>query len=347
MVKKNRILSVLDISICGLALILPSCGNGGPKLPDVSGSEVTIEAVRYEDDIFGVTDSASYRNLLRMDSSFFDMYLYDVMGDVTRQGFVPFEVEFADYKRFITNSDMQHLYNSVIKTYPDVNFLNKELSSAFTYYHYYFPNKTIPKVVTFAAPFRYSIIPADRILGIGLDMYLGADFEPYQSPQLEFPIYRINKFRREYITSDAMKAWMLTNFPAIADKKNLLSHIVYEGKILYSLDRLLPKMQDSLKIGYKSGGIEWCNAEEKNIWNHLISSDLLYATEFKSFAGLITDGPFSKGENIPPEAPPLIATWIGWQIIRSYMSKNPDVTLLELFEQKTSDDILQNSGYKP
>jgi uncharacterized protein YjaZ len=59
----------------------------------------------------------------------------------------------------------------------------------------------------------------------------------------------------------------------------------------------------------------------------------------------LADGPctmeFSK------DSPPRLGEWIGFQIIRSYMKKNPDVTLEMMMQETDAQKILTLSGYKP
>jgi hypothetical protein len=43
----------------------------------------------------------------------------------------------------------------------------------------------------------------------------------------------------------------------------------------------------------------------------------------------------------------MLGRWIGWQIVRSYMKKNKETSLSELFSFSDSQQILSESGYKP
>ncbi|MBI1307650.1 MAG: hypothetical protein GC181_13690 [Bacteroidetes bacterium] len=348
MVKKNRIRLVLAIAASAILFTFPGCKKDPRKHPDVKGSEVKLKINRLEDDIMSVRSPEEYVALDLLDTLFILQYKTQIMGPVTGEGYVPPQESARGFVEFTSNKDMQDLYANIQKKYPDLKKEEKELSKAFTYFHYYFPKRTIPRLVTFMAPFSAATATSDETLAIGLDMYLGTDFEPYYSPNLQtFPQYKINRCRRDYIVPNAVKAWLLKEFEIDDNDRRLLNQMIYEGKILYAMDLLLPDMADSLKIGYAKGKIEWCEHNEGQIWNHIVSNDLLYSNEYQKFSGILTDGPFSKGMNVPPDSPPMIAVWAGWQIVRKYMEKNPEVSLKQLMDEKDSDKILKGSGYRP
>ena len=94
----------------------------------------------------------------------------------------------------------------------------------------------------------------------------------------------------------------------------------------------------------KSSGVK---NNEPQIWTHLIDQELLYNTDIRAYSGVLVEAPFSKGVNVPQEAPAKIAVWAGWQIIRLYMDKHPDVSLAQLLADIDHDKILRESGYKP
>ncbi len=47
------------------------------------------------------------------------------------------------------------------------------------------------------------------------------------------------------------------------------------------------------------------------------------------------------------DAPAMIGNWVGWQILRSYMNNNSDVSLQDLLAEMDAKKILKFSGYKP
>jgi hypothetical protein len=78
-----------------------------------------------------------------------------------------------------------------------------------------------------------------------------------------------------------------------------------------------------------------------------VENDLLYSTDLRQYSGVITDGPFSKGQNVPQESSPRMAIWTGWQIVRAYMEKNKTLGLATLMQDTNYESILKKSAYKP
>lgn len=347
MVKKTRIIPLIQSTILILIIGFTGCKESNKYDVDVSDSAVEIKINRFEDDIFGVRSVEDYVNLDKLDSNFITDFKRGIMGTETRDGFVPVEVSASGLLEFVTHPDMVHLYKTVDSTFKDVDDIEDDLSDAFSHYHHYFPSKPIPNVYTVVTPFRSQVISSQNAIGICLDMYLGPDFAPYQSPVMEFPQFIIKRFRKDYLVPNVMRGWIETEFPDTFKQGRLLDEMIYQGKILHTMDRLLPVTPDSIKIGYEKGKIEWCRNNEPQVWTYLVNEELLYSTNYRGYSGVIVDAPFSKGLNVPQEAPAKIAIWAGWQIVRRYMDKHPEVSLEQLLSDGDHDKILRESGYKP
>ena len=96
---------------------------------------------------------------------------------------------------------------------------------------------------------------------------------------------------------------------------------------------------------YSEQKMEWCSNNEANIWAYFIDNEILYSTDIKKFNSYINYAPFAKG--MPKDSPGRIAYYIGWKIVNSYMKNNPRLTLAALMQNTQSQEILQQSGYKP
>ncbi len=347
MIKKTRIKGLFLIVVFACITQLYSCKDSNKHRLDLSDERIDIEIVRLESDLFSVANTEDYQNLSALDSNLIDVYKSRIMVSETREGYATPEESAQGYIAYVQNPDIQHLYKTVDSVFPDLGQIEEGLSSAFTYYHHYFPDKTIPKMYSIITPFRAQNVTLDSAMAICLDMYLGADFMPYQTPQLQFPNFFIRRLRPDYIVPNAVRAWVESDYTRMDNDHRLLAEIIHQGKILYTLDRLMPDLADSLKIGYKQGQIEWCNQNEVQIWQHLIDEELLYSTEHRTYAGVVSDGPFSKGNNVPQDSPAKIGVWAGWQIVRAYMDKQSDVTLEDLLNDTNYDEILRISAYKP
>ena len=71
----------------------------------------------------------------------------------------------------------------------------------------------------------------------------------------------------------------------------------------------------------------------------------MYSTEITKNTKYVTPGPATVG--MPPESPGNIGSWVGWQIVRAFMKKHPEVSFEELINNFDAKEILFKSNYKP
>lgn len=303
------------------------------ELPEKDTFSVKIN--RYEKDLFGVSLKSLKKDLKALQPKY-KFFLDGSLED---------SINVIQIKNYLTDPLILNLYDDCLKKYPDVNDLNAAFTKAFSYFKQYYPEKKVPQVYTYISgmdsemPVKY----ADSVLIVALDMYLGSSYKNYK--MLGLPVYRLYRFRKESILPDCMKEIAHTLIDNSKENKNFLDYILYEGKVLYFLDATLPDTPDSLKINYTSKQIEWCKANESNIWSFIINRKILYSQETTLIMKLLADGPFTAV--FSKQSPPKVGVWIGWQIIRAYMDENESVMLKDLFKDQDAKKILNKSKYKP
>ncbi len=247
-----------------------------------------------------------------------------------------------DLKKFITDSYMYDSYKKVSSIYPDVSNIEKELSKAFSKYHEAFSDRAIPSVYTIISGFNNSMVTSDSILAISLDMYLGKNEEMYS--RLGLAGYQKNLMEKEFIVPDCMKAWGYTEFLYNDSINNVLTNILYEGKIAYFQQKMLPSTPDSLIFGFTKDQLQWCESNEKQMWVFLVEKKMLYMTDDLTITKLVGPAPFCT--YFTRESPGKAVVWLGYRIIESYMKHNKS-SLEELLTNDDYQDILSKSRYKP
>jgi len=245
--------------------------------------------------------------------------------------------------RFVGVKDLRALKKDVDSVYPTLDAQRLVLENALKHYKYYYPNARIPRVITFLSGFNNAIVNTDADLGIGLDMFLGSGYKYYAS--VNFPRYLARTLNKDHLVQTAIKGFAKQVFPALPSSSTLLANMIYEGKILYFVDAMMPGFSDTAKIGYSSKQLEWCRANESRIWAYSVEEDKLFSSDRKYLENFFADGPFTTGLN--QESPPRLGMYVGWQIVRKYMGENQEVSLQELMNQSDARKILDASGYKP
>ncbi len=183
----------------------------------------------------------------------------------------------------------------------------------------------------------------DSIIAISLDKYLGRDYVPYE--RLGWPEYLRYRMEKHMIPTDCMFALATTEFTMDETRNSLLDNMIYYGQIMYFMDAVLPNAPDSLKMGYSVAQRDWCEENEGNMWLFLVENKKLFTTDYKEIRRYTGEAPFTAG--FSQESPGRSGIWLGWQIVRSYMDNNPQVTVQELMANTDYQKVLNNSRYDP
>ena len=240
---------------------------------------------------------------------------------------------------------IQTLLHAEIKdVYPSLDPLIAELTELYKHIKYYFPVIQDPHVVTVVnnVDYQSKTIFTDSLLIISLDTYLGSKNPLYQG----IPNYIVKDMEFPYMMSHIVDE--LGNAKVKSPiNRTLLGQMVYYGKKLYLKDLLLPKTTDSKKISYSEDQINWVRDNERYMWQYFIENELLFKTQSSLSLRFIEPAPFSKFYlEIDNDTPGKVGQWIGWQIVRSFVDRNPDVSLEKLLEIPARE-LFNQSNYKP
>lgn len=246
---------------------------------------------------------------------------------------------------FVNDPVTRDLFQTSIATYPDLSFLEDDLLLAFKHIKYYFPDWFPPEVYTYVSGLFYEspVNYTGDDLVIAIDMYLGNEFEQYR--KVGIPNYKISKMNREYILADCIDEIIRTAFISENFPDHLLDKMIYEGRILHLIDVSIPWVSDEYKIGYTEDELRWCKQNEVNIWAYFVENELLYNSDPLIVNRFVNEGPFTAP--FGNESPARAAIWTGWQVVKAYVQRNPEITAIKLADHQDSRSILQQSGYKP
>ena len=334
------------LSLLAIVNFLSSCGN---NRFDIDTSKVSVEPVvfkRLDKDVFSLNASNISNQTVELQkqySTFYNRFITSIINN----GGVQDSLYSESLLKFINDKDMSAAYADVKKVFSDndVELLGDEMTEVMKRYKVLFPNRKMPKqFVTFMSGFNYNVVYVDSTLGVGLEMYMGSN-NPFYSA-LQFPKYKSRAMNKEHLLADVVRGWLITEFDNSESVNNLLNHMIFYGKVFYTTDVLLPNVADSIKIAYTSQQMIYLDKYEKNLWGFFAKDNKLYENELKLIAEFTNDGPNSAG-SISKDCPPRIAMWLGWQIVKSYMEHNENVTFEELIKEKDVQKILSKSKYKP
>jgi len=323
-----------------------SCNN--KKLPDISKIKVSIPIERFDQELNHVNpDSISIKapNLRKKYTWFYDDYMEKMISAGSTQD----TAYYVNLHTILQNKDYHELRSAVALTFPDLNKQQDELEQAFRFIRYYYPKQKFPRIISFISGFAVQTPIGNDYIGIGLDMFLGKNGDRfYPALRQSLPQYISRRFSPENISPRVIEAFIREDmFPENDTDRSLLSKMIYNGKILYFMDTVLPETTDSVKIGYTAEQLQWCKEYEANIWAYFLENELLFNTDYLKIQKYLAEAPFTPGIGENSSSAPKLGVWTGWQIVRQYMEKNPDISLPQLMLEKDDQKILASSKYKP
>ncbi len=178
-----------------------------PHNYDAEDIKVTIDRYDRIESLYLTT--GDYSALQQMNTSY-PMQTRTLIEDILRIGQVNDPEINSKFLHFFQDPILQTMLNDVQQQYVDIEDLNEGLTTAFSRLKEELPDMEIPQFYTQIGSFDQSIVVDNKILGISLDKYLGADYPFYKD-------YYTDKQRqmmvREMIIPDCLSFYILSLYP--------------------------------------------------------------------------------------------------------------------------------------
>ncbi|MCM1066970.1 MAG: hypothetical protein NC418_05270 [Muribaculaceae bacterium] len=190
-----------------------------------------------------------------------------------------------------------------------------------------------------------SILFVDSVMLIALNHYLGADFEGYS----HWPVYRRLGKTPERLPYDMAEALIATEYPfdATGEECTLLSAMLYQGALLTAVEAVVPDASAGLLLGYDDTRMRWLADHEAEVWNTIVSRQLLYDTSEATVDRFIAPAPALRTEGY--EWPARTGRYIGYSIVQAYRKAHPEVPIASLLSPEfyKSQSSLIEADYNP
>ncbi len=335
-----------------LATILTSCKTESKEThPDVSDISVDFDIIRL-DELVAKMDTTNLSNdldvLMAQYPSAATLYFGTLNPFTASSNLDTIAYRLGD---FLKDPFFQNLQDTIGLIYGDMSDIKKEYTRAYKYFHHYFPEADIANIYTMNTGFSYqrflfSDDDEKNALGVSLDLFLGDDY-PYKriNPQNpSFSTYLTRSFDKEHLVKKTIEI-LVDDQIGTANGVRMIDQMIHNGKRLYILDHLMPETHDSIIMEYTSDQIQWAKQNELSMWSFFFDQELFYETNMMSINKYLSPSPNSPG--MPSEAPGRTANYMGWQIVKKYMKRNPNVTMQDLIANTDAQKILEESKYKP
>lgn len=331
----------LPLILLAVILSLSSCTCKKAKvIPDVSKIQIEdIKIKRYDRALFGLDTNnlgAGFKQINAEYPKFSNFFFnYVLRFPVFKNDTVKQQMEFHG---FLSDRYVRKLYDTCQVVFPDLAPLEKDFTQAFKYYKYYLPQGKIPELYSYISGFQYGTPVLDNAVGIGLDFFLGEDYPGYMANE---------NLHHEYIRHTLTpKRVVAATLYAFADDivgspqgNRLLDEMICAGKKLYLLDCMLPYEADSTKLGWRQVQVDYVNESEDGLYKLLVDEGLLFATDRRKYRKFVEIGPFSIDS--PPDNPGNSGSWLGWQIVKQYMERSPNMSMEKMLAETDAQKFLQ------
>ncbi len=334
-------------SLVGLIIIvgLFSC-HTQDKTPDVSAVKVQLSTRRFEQQFFAldtINIMPQLNKLIAAYPSFGENFMGTILGIDPKW---PADTTAAYIKQFIAYS--RNIYDTSQKYFKDFSHYENEIKRGLQFVKYYYPAYKIPtKIITYLGPTDgYGDILDDEVFYIGLHVHLGKDFPLYKTVVVQetYPQYVTARFTPEYISVNCLKNIVEDMYPEKTEDKRLLIQMVEKGKRLYLLQKFLPEKEENKIIGYTPAQMKESYTHEAAIWDLFIQNNFLQTADNNLIKSYVTEGP--KTQELGENAPGNIGSFSGWQIVKQFAAKYPDIrpdSLMNIDDEK----IYAEAKYKP
>jgi gliding motility-associated lipoprotein GldB len=328
--------------------VLLLCACNRHKKIDVSNIPVDVKIERFDKDFDDLRSKPFVTQVPYLENEY-GVFYKDFVEQILQAGHINDTSYYKTVHSILTAQPYLDLKHDVDVVYPgDLSKQNDELTDAFRRIKYYYPKQNIPRFYSYFSGFELQTSIGNSYIGIGLDLFLGADSRFYPALTKVFPHYLSRFFTPDNITPRVVEGFAREEmFPENDKDKSLLARMIYNGKIMYFMDQVLPDVPDSTKIGYTAKQLKWAQGFEANIWAYFLQENFLYETDYPKIQQFLTVAPFTPGLGEKNESAPKLAVWTGWLIVKKYMDEHPEVTLQQLMTEPDEQKILNGAKYHP
>ncbi len=325
-----------------LSIIISAGCQHSSHTPDVSQVDVNFQLIPFYEDLFAINPDSVEGNLDELKQkygSYLSAYSQGVIG-VGAPNSDEFQV---NMKRFLAYQPNQEVFDTCRTVFADKKSLKKELEQAFRYYKYYYPQRQVPDVYLHISGFNQSMVVDSGWISVSVEKYLGSDCIFYQ--WLETPMYLRNQMTPEMVVPDVMKALAMTEYAYNDSIDDLISQMVYHGKILHFVKRTIPEIPDTLLFGYSQREMEWCRKNESFMWASIVEQKHLFSTDPMLIRKYVGEGPFTSF--FGQESPGRTGRFLGYQLMTSWMEQHDDASFRDMMQKTDPHRILSKARYRP
>lgn len=321
----NRLTSC---AILVLAVIFSSCSSN-PLEVNLPKEDVNINYVNVDELLYDQPIEIVKKNLKELKDQLGNLFIYELSQNI-RQDID--DSSFQAVYNFYNSDYIVDLEKEKQRLFKDLPLHEEKMDKGFKYLKYHFGDTIVPDNVFYINKLFSQVACAEKNISVGLEGYVSSTSEVIKAlPSEQLYQWQRNRMNLDYLERDVLLNWIQVQLFKEIDSK-LAEHIVQAGKILYILNAAFPKAEEAYILRYDKEQFEWANKNETYVWNYLVEQQLLFKTDMRVRANFLNEGPTTVG--LAQDSPDRIGQFLGYRIVKGYMSKNKALSLQELIETK-------------
>ena len=342
--KNSRLASFVIL----LTLLCYSCGEKDSHkdiVVDVDGK--TLSTYRFDQDVF----NADYSNPANVKQNLSDKYgrfLCEYVEVILGAGACDSLSTYASLGRFASMQDYKDLENEINVNFPQARLdsVSDQLKMSIARLQQVLPQVIWPKIYFMNSGFNLSSYCKEDYVAVGLDFYLGQNNKFTQ--MVPFPAYQKEDMTVKQLVPSTLKNmayYYLLNTDTLTRDNDMLAEMIFHGKAIYATWLSFEEISFEDLMSWSPDQLRWAEAHTLQIWKEVAKQDVLFSKNRIEIKKWFDVGPFTHVGNVPQESPPQLGIWMGFLMVKSYMEKNPGISVDRLFHETNNQKILQ--AYKP
>lgn len=342
--KNSRLASLVIL----LTILCYSCGEKDThKNMDVDVDGKSLEVLRFDQDLFATnfTDPSAAKQAL---SAKYGAFLCEYVEMILNAGPCDSVSTYKALGSFTSLADYRDLESEIQANFTQerIDSITSALVVSIARLQHALPQVKWPKVYYMNSGFNLSSYCKDDYVAIGLDFFLGQQNKFTQ--MVPFPNYQKEDMTLQQLVPSTMKNmsyYYLLNTDTVSRSNDMLAEMVFHGKAMYATWLSFEEITNEQLMGWTPEQVRWAEAHTLQIWKEVAKQEVLFSKNRIEIKKWFDVGPFTHVGNVPQESPPQLGIWMGFLMVKSYMEKNPEISVDRLFHETNNQKILQ--AYKP
>ncbi|RYM32939.1 hypothetical protein ERX46_12860 [Brumimicrobium glaciale] len=322
----NNRLSLYAILI--LMAVFYGC-TSNPLDVNLPKKEVSLNYINVDDELYKKPKEEVASKVKNLEQQLGDLFMYELSQNI-RQNIDDYSYQ-AIYNFY--NSDyISDIEEEKQKLYAELPQHENKINKAFTYLKYHFGDSILPENIFYINKLFSQVTCAQKNIAVGLENYISPKSNVISSiPNAELYQWQRDRMNIDFLERDVLLNWIQVQLFNELDEK-LAAHIIQAGKILYILNAAFPNAHEDYVLRYDKTQYDWAVKNETSVWNYLVEQQMLFKTDIRVRTNFLNEGPTTVG--LAVDSPDRIGQFLGYRIVKGYMTKNKALSLQALIDTK-------------